>query len=354
VGGSSDTDRFLKTQTDVLKSRGLAQRVAQKLKLASNPRFFEAEEAKMPAPGTAESLVRDKVTALLLKSLTVKLPRDSRIVPITFESTDPAMSADIANAYASEFIQANLKRKFDSSSYARDFVSGQLSEAKQRLEESEVALNAYARSAGLIRMRDPSAKDSSQSSGSVTTSSLMQINQAANDAKAKRIVAEGRWKAINSGSLLAASEVVSNTTISNLMNQRAAVEAAYEEERARHMDDYPTVRSKKQQLAALDRQIQEAGNIRNAVRADYNAALDAEKALDGQVDTLKGATLSEQDRNVQFGLLSREVDTNREVYDCCSASRNSTLRPASAFRTSRSSIPPKCRSSPPRPILRAT
>jgi uncharacterized protein involved in exopolysaccharide biosynthesis len=209
VGGSSDTDRFLKTQTDVLKSRGLAQRVAQKLKLASNPRFFEAEEAKMPAPGTAESLVRDKVTALLLKSLTVKLPRDSRIVPITFESTDPAMSADIANAYASEFIQANLKRKFDSSSYARDFVSGQLSEAKQRLEESEVALNAYARSAGLIRMRDPSAKDSSQSSGSVTTSSLMQINQAANDAKAKRIVAEGRWKAINSGSLLAASEVVS-------------------------------------------------------------------------------------------------------------------------------------------------
>jgi succinoglycan biosynthesis transport protein ExoP len=313
---ASDTDRFLKTQTDVLRSRGLAQRVALKLKLNGSARFFAAQAAKPPAAGTPENLVRDKVTAMLQRGLTVTLPRDSRIVSISYESTDPALSADIANAYASEFIQANLKRKFDSSAYARDFVSGQLNEAKQRLEESERALNTYARSAGLIRMRDPSAKEASAGSNSVTTSSLMQLNQAANEAKAKRITAEGRWKAINSAQPLAANEVVSNATIAALLGQKAQIEAAYEEERSRHMDDYPTVKSKKQQLVSVERQIQsEVNNIRSAVRGEYTAAADAERQLMAQVEQLKGEMLSEQDRNVQFGLLSREVDTNREVYD---------------------------------------
>jgi succinoglycan biosynthesis transport protein ExoP len=313
---ASDTDRFLKTQTDVLKSRGLAQRVAQKLKLAANPRFFTAQEAKLPVAGTSETLVRDRVTTLLLDNLVVNLPRDSRIVRISFESTDPAMAADIANAYATEFIQSNLKRKFDSSSYARDFVSGQLADAKKRLEDSERAINTYARSAGLIRMTDPAAKESSQGSASVTTSSLLQLNTAANEAKSKRITAEGRWRAINGAPLLSSSEVVSNATITALLGQQAQIESAYDEERARHMDDYPTVRSKKQQLASIQRQIQvEANNIRNAVRADYQAAVDAEKQLSAQVESLKGATLSEQDRNVQYGLLNREADTNRQVYD---------------------------------------
>jgi capsular exopolysaccharide synthesis family protein len=317
VGGASDTERFLKTQTDVLHSRGLAQRVSQKLKLDVNPRFFASEETRAPAAGTPDNVVRDKVITLLSKNLVVNLPRDSRIVTITFESTDPAISADIANTYASEFIQSNLKRKFDSSSYARDFVSSQLGDAKIRLEESERALNNYARSAGLIRMRDPSAsKEGTQGSSSVTTASLLQLNQAANEAKSKRITAEGRWKAINSGSLLSSTEVVGNATISALMGQRATIEAAYDEERARHMDDYPTVRSKQQQLASINRQIQmEANNIRNAVKAEYAAAVDTEHQLLAQVEALKGDTLSEQDRNVQFGLLSREVDTNREVYD---------------------------------------
>lgn len=317
VGSASDTDRFLKTQTDVLHSRGLAQRVSQKLKLDANPRFFASEETSAPAPGTADNVVHDKVITLLLKNLVVNLPRDSRIVTITFESTDPAMSADIANTYASEFIQSNLKRKFDSSSYARDFVSSQLADAKVRLEESERALNNYARSAGLIQMRDPATpKEGGQGGSSVTTASLMQLNQAANEAKSKRITAEGRWKAINSGSLLSSTEVVGNATISALMGQRATIEALYDEERSRHMDDYPTVRSKQQQLASINRQIQlEANNIRNAVKAEYAAAVDTEHQLLAQVETLKGDTLSEQDRNVEFGLLSREVDTNREVYN---------------------------------------
>ncbi len=318
LGATWDTDRFLKTQTEVISSRGLAVRVAQRLNLAGNPSFFAAQEAKAPEPGTPLAEAQRQAGALLRANLNVVLPRDSRIVSIEFTSTDPAMSAKIANAYVDEFIQSNLQRKFDSSSYARNFLGEQLQLAKQKVEESERALNAYARSNGLIIPRSNSNTPNSDnaSGGSVTTSSLLQVNAAANDATTRRIAAEGRWRAISSVPLLSSNEVLTNSTIASLLTQKAQIEASLKEEQSRHMDDYPAVLAKRSQLKALNEQIQiTANNIKNSVRSDYEAAREAEASLTSQVATLKSDTLAEQDRTVQYGLLSRDADTNRQVYE---------------------------------------
>ncbi len=315
-----DTDRFLKTQVDIIKSRGLAVRVAQKLKLFTDPHFFEAEGSVPPTGNMSALEIRNKVETLLAKNLTVELPHDSRIVTISFVSADPQFSANIANAYATEFIQANLQRRFDSSAYARDFISNQLAEVKQRLEESDVALNAYSRSAGLIRADTNSSsngqENSRQGTVSLTTSSLFQLNQAANEAMTRRIVAEGHWNEINHGPLLASQEVVANQTMMQLLTQKSTVEGELEQERARHFDGYPTVKAKQRQLAAINKQVQNAAtNIRNSVRAEYQAAVRSERDLMTQVAHVKNETLSEQDRDVKYNLLAREVDSNRAVYD---------------------------------------
>lgn len=314
-----DVDRFLKTQTDVIKSRGLALRVAQKLKLQSNPDFYTAMELEPPEANVPADRVRNMVLSMLKGNLTVSLPRDSRIISLSFESADPNLSAQIANAFASEFIQSNLQRKFDSSSYARDFVSNQLAEAKARVETAERNLNDYARDTGLIRTGDAVRRDGSASGdtgGSITSASLIQINEAANRAKADLVVAEGRWRAISSGSLLASREVLGNPTVNNLMTERARTEAALQEDLARHLDDYPSVRQKRAELAKIDTELQAvAASVRSSVRGEYLAAQAAERALTEQLALLKGETLREQDTNVQYGLLKRDADTNRTLYD---------------------------------------
>ena len=313
-------ERFLKTQIDVLKSRGLALRVAQKLKLFRNPRFAAAmggeESIVLPA-----AIDRDITIGRLRGNLNVDLPFDSRIVTIGFTSGDPALSAQIANAFASEFIQSNLQRKYDSSAYARQFVSNQLAETKQRVEDSERALNAYARSAGLIRTLDGGSEGDKGSSsagggGSVTTASLLQLNSAANDARQARIAAEVRWQAFNSVPLASTKDVLSNSNYQILLTQRAVLETKLQEVRAEHLEDYPGVRELKAQLAEVNRQLQTvANNVRNSVRSDLASAIAAERELAAQVGSLKGDTLSEQDRSVQYNLLAREADTNRELYD---------------------------------------
>ena len=313
-----DTDRFLKTQIDVVKSRGLAVRVAQKLKLFGDERFYRAMQ--VPPPTASEPVVRDLTVGLLRGNLMVDLPYDSRIATIAFTSSDPQFSALIANTFASEFIQSNLQRRYDSSAYARQFVSDQLGEAKGRLEASERAVNAYARQAGLIRTRDAITIGESGAgnggAGSVTTASLLQLNAAANDAQATRIAQEGRWRAVAASAPLAAKDVLANPAVQTLISQRGTLQAKLQEERTRHLDDFPAVVELKAQLAEIERQLAGvAASVRAGVRADYLAAVEAERALQSQVAALKGDTLAEQDRSVRYNLLAREADTNRSLYD---------------------------------------
>lgn len=314
-----DVDRNLKTQVDILKSRALAQRVVQKLKLGSDLQFFQSQGVTPPERDRPIAAVDALAIDLLQQNLAVDLPRDSRIVTVSWESADARMSALIASTYAAEFIQANLQRKFESSAYARNFIAEQLGETKKRLEDSERALNTYARANGLIRFRETTTGTGGQNAGgtgSVTTNSLVQINQAANEATARRIAAEARMRAFTGRSLMSMPEVINNTTVATLVQQRASAQAELQQERARHLEGYPTVVAKSAQVAALDRQIAEAAaGVKQSIVADYQAAKASEDDLTGQVNRLKANTLTEQDQTVQYSLLSREADTNRQLYD---------------------------------------
>ncbi|NBC37655.1 polysaccharide biosynthesis tyrosine autokinase [Novosphingobium sp. FSY-8] len=318
-GGGAETERFLKTQVDVLKSRSLALRVVQKLNLAGNPKFYLAEEVSQPPVGMTLEKIKLRAANQLMKHLDIVLPRDSRVVKVTYESADKALATAIANAYATEFIEYNLQRKVDSSAYAREFLSKQLEISRQRLEQSERALNEYARQNGLIITRpavSDNAKNSSGAGTSVTTSSLIQQNTAMNEATAKRVAVESRWGALQGPNLMSAPEVLTNASITGLMTQKAEVEAALGVERAHHLEDYPTVVAKRAQLNSLNAQIQRVARaIRDSVHGEYMAAKQAEAELQQQVRTLKAETLNEQELAVQYGLLTHESDTNRQVYD---------------------------------------
>lgn len=319
---SQDADRFLRTQTDVLRSRSLAIGVAQSLKLFGSQRFYDAMGSAPALAGQGaitERANREKTLELLLGRLDINLPGNSRVAAITFESADAQLSADIANAYAKNFIVNNLQRKYNSSSYARDFLASQLVEAKAKLEQSEQQLNRYARAAGLIAARNLPSRaggETTTTTQSVTNASLVQLNEASNLATANRIAAEQKWRSASGVSVMTIPEVLANPAVQALLEQRAVKTLALREERARHRDEYPAVRELQAQVTEIESQVAAlAGNIRDSIRGQYQAAERQEQALVGQVSGLKEATLGEQDRSVQFNILSREVDTNRTLYD---------------------------------------
>lgn len=317
---SFDIDRFLNSQLEILRSRTLAERVVRRLNLGSDARFFTSMDLPGIDPKLSEPQRRERAINLLRAAMGVDLPRDTRIAHVSVTTTDPAYSARIANAFAEEFIQANLQRRFDSSAYARTFVAQQMDDARVRLENSERDLNNYARQAGLIRSRQPSTgpDGASADSGpqSVTAASLGQINEAANRARAAVTEAESRWQAESAVPLMQSQAVLSNAAIQTLTSQKALIETQLQSQKARYLPDHPAVRQLEAQVEAINAQIRAvAQGVRNGIRNNVVAARQAETRLREQVAQLQNATMSEQDRSVRYNTLAREADTNRQLYE---------------------------------------
>jgi uncharacterized protein involved in exopolysaccharide biosynthesis len=310
---TQDTELFLNTQMQVLGSRTLAERVVERLDLSSNQHFLEA----MGVPDLVERAERERHAAVLRmvrEHFRAELPARSRVAELNFTSTDPKMSAAVVNAFATEFIQADLQRKFDSSAYARSFVAEQLDEARSRLASSERDLAGYAR-AGVIRTRDPSNPDAAVAS-SMAAASLMQLSEATSAARASRVEAEARWNAESAQPLFSSPGALSSPTVQALMIRQAELESGVEAAKRRYLEAHPMVERLRAELQSVQGSLAQAANeARTSVRAEYEAAIAAEEQLQSRAAALQGATLAEQDRAARYHTLAREADANLSLYD---------------------------------------
>ncbi len=314
ISNSQETDRLLQTQIDILRSRALAQRVADDLNLTEGDSFFEAQGMNPRVSNRSA-----QVNQALRENLVVSLPRTTRVVPVSFDSSDPTLAAQIANRYVQNLIAGNLQRHFDTSKYSKEFLQNQLQVTKARLEQSERALLDYARSVGLV---DPSAGGgdpnsmSNNAPRSLTSANLIDLNQSLAQARAARIQAEGRWSAAQATPTMSLPEVLGNPAIQQMTQRRAELQSNYEQELQRRMPDHPSVKQAAAAIRELDRQINAlASGIRSSIRNQYDITRRQEAQLSGTVGQLKGATLAEQQLGIRYNILKREVETNRELYN---------------------------------------
>lgn len=317
-------EEFFQTQYGLLKSRSLAERVVDSLGLARNDEFLKAMGegdgfsllSGPSRPRTVETR-RRIATNLLIENLEVNPVRGSRLVRVSFSSPDAKLSEKVVNAIAANFITSNLDRRFESTAYARDFVQRRLEQAKQRLEESEKQLTAYAENQQIINIAEPSrTAEGTGATQSLTTASLVALNSSLASASSERIRAEQRWRQAQSTPGLGLSDVLVSPTIQALSKSRSELAARYQEQLSVYKPEFPAMRQLQAQIGELDRQIDgEAGNVRQALKNQYLVALNQEQALQQKVAGLKTSVLDLQNRSIQYNILQREVDTNRTLYD---------------------------------------
>lgn len=328
-----DADRFLQTQVDVIRSRALAAKVVDDGKFWTEPAFFDAVGTPMPTEAdldyryqgkdALQRLRRDTAIDAVVRNLSVSLPDASRLVAISFSGSDPNYAAKLANLFAESYVSANLARKFDSSSYAREYLAQQLDQARIRLETSERDLNQYSRAAGLVRVQGQGQNADKEATLSVTNDTLVQVNGAASQATAERIAAEDRWNSVRNSPVMTVPQVLENPAIQALIRQRSEVESQLAQESSRHLAGHPTAAALQAQVDRLSAQIMAVGNaIKSSVRIEFQAAQAKEATLQRQVVDLRILALGEQDRGVQYNILKRVAETNRSLYDTLLARYN--------------------------------
>lgn len=318
----ADSDRFLQTQLDVIRSRALAQSVAEELQLFNNPQFLaqmnvnpdSIESSTLPL----EEAQRELVLETLEDNMNVSLPIDSRITTISFDSPSGSLSARVANSFAENYIRNNLQRRFDNSSYAREFLQEQLQEAAIQLAESERAALEYARRTRVIDASNAAGSLDSVTTNprSLVTATLVQLNNDYASALSRRIAAQQAWESARLLDPLSLPQALDNPAIQRLLEERAKVQSEYEQELQRRKEEFPSVKQAKARLDELDRQIDTiASNIQATLKSSYEVALEQERALEQQISTLKTETLDEQERGVQLGILQRQIANDRQLYD---------------------------------------
>jgi capsular exopolysaccharide synthesis family protein len=325
---TGDADQFLQTQYGILKSRSLAERVVNKLNLASNNEFLMDSgpllgslhmRARFDDPTQKSFERRHRIAVNIVRDhLKITPIRASRLVKVSYDSPDPRLAAAIANATTQGFIAANLERKFDASNYARTFLEEHLRDLKQKLEDSERQLVAYATSQGIVNVTEaPQGADGKTGEGqSLTASSLATLNESLSQAEGARILAEQRWRAANSTSVMALPDVLQNPSVQALQARKAQLESDYQDKLKIYKPDFPAMIQTKAQIDETDRQIQaQVANIKESLHEQYEVALRQEQSLKGQVGGLKSSVLDLRNRSIQYNILQREVDTNRSLYD---------------------------------------
>ncbi|MBU2167307.1 MAG: polysaccharide biosynthesis tyrosine autokinase [Alphaproteobacteria bacterium] len=311
---------FFQTQYGLIRSRSLAERVIDSLGLASSDVFieqmggeFEARDGETAAQQMARR--REMVIDLIADGLDVSSQRDSRLVEITFSSPSAAVSARMANAIAENYIQSNLDRKFDASLYVREFLEERIAETKAKLEATERQLVQYADDQQIIRLED-STNAGTGAQRSLAANSLSTINEALSQARVDRISAEERWRQARGASLMSIPEVIASPAIQAMVAQRVAVEAEYQQKSSVLQADYPEMVELQNRIDELDNQIRSlAVSIRDGIRAQYEIALNQERALQSRVNGLSTDVLDLSDRSVEYNILLRELDTSRQLYD---------------------------------------
>jgi polysaccharide biosynthesis transport protein len=309
---------FYQTQYELLKSRVLAERVVSSLKLAEEPQLFEPPPSIMgtirgfilasadDAQARSDSGRQDWALDAVMSGLSVEPVRSSTIVRISFDSASPVLAQQVANAVAENFITSNLERSFEASENARQFLEERLLELRLRLEESERELVSYAEEKDILL---------TGSDESLSTVNLTGANSALAAAAKRRLDRELQWRQAEAMGGAGLPQGLANDAIAKLRARRSQLVLEYEE-KLKTRPGFPGMVQLRTRIEEIDLQISdEVNRIRESLRLQYEASLQEEQLLRQQLTGLKSEVMDYQNRNIQYTILQREVDTNRSLYE---------------------------------------
>src|SRR5262249_48659549 len=134
-----DETRYLRTQYQVLKGRALAGRVIKDNGLRAEPLLG----GRPTGPDTDWSRLDPALVDGYLGAVDVEAVPGTRLIKVTFASTDPAFAARMANAHVDAFLRQGLRQRTALNQAGLDFLRARLGELKERLRTSEAALNEF-------------------------------------------------------------------------------------------------------------------------------------------------------------------------------------------------------------------
>ena len=304
---------FIETQTKLLKSPPVLQRTAEILGpqvpaavagghgvMGRLQKLFGTAKPATPADGEA-------VVFSMLDGAKVKIDGTSDLFTLTLTGPDPKLTADAANTLTEQFIEHAQETRLNSATGTNKFLATELADARKKLQDSEDALQAYARQTGIVIPSD--------SQESVAADKLRQIQNDLQKAESD----EADTKAQVETSARSPEEALPQV----LDDQGMRDNRARLSDLRRQLSDLSVTLTpanyKIQQLQSQITQVEadlakERSNVVKRLNVQNNEVNRRKQILNQQYNAQLGVVSDQSVKEVRYNILKKEVDANRDLY----------------------------------------
>ena len=326
-------DSYLNTQYEVLKSRGVMEKVIRQLDLLTNaeynaslrPRPWYADliawrswfGINKPVDFVDEAELAERTLNgtinVLLANVTVEPVRKTQIVKIHVTSENPTRAAQIANALAGAYIGSYLEAKLSLTTSATSWMQDRVQELSGKLTKAEEALQAYRERENLVEMEGVLTLSTSELAA-LTDSLVRERRTLTVTGNIYRQIQVGRANGQNNFEALPA--VLAHPLIQDLKQQEAQVERNVQDLSRRYGNKHPKMISARSELDSIQGNIAlQVKQILGGIENEYKAAKANEASLSKAVDKARKQVQEINRKQFRLQSLEREVSTNKDLYD---------------------------------------
>ena len=323
----STRDYYL-TQFEIIRSREFAERLVRIMALAKHPEFAANPPSKpwysklLPdsgstAPVTTETspAAEDGVIDSVMARTSLQPVRNTQLVRVSFDSTDPELAARVPNTLATIYIVADLEARSEATRRSTHFLVKQSEELKAKLVESERALQQYRERERIIDVKGVSLAGASRQHEDLTSSLT--------EARRKRIDLEAAYEQVNAARQGKAADsfdslpvVLRHPLVQRAKDAESDAERRFSDASKRYGPDHPRMIAAQAELKVAQENLKrQANTVAQGLAKDYELARTNEATIERALGRSKGEIQANNRKEFELQSLERDVSANRQIFE---------------------------------------
>jgi polysaccharide biosynthesis transport protein len=226
---------------------------------------------------------------------------------VTVDSTNPKTAAEFANHLAQDYIEENVQSRWEMTQKTGDFLTKQIDDMRAQLERSEDLMQTYARQNGLVFTDETT---------NVTEVRLKDLQDELSKAQADRVAKQSRWEMATTAAPETLPDVLNDPTLRQYQEKLADLQREKVELEETFTPDHPQVKRLVAQSEAVEQSmLVQQSDILKQIKNEYDSAMRREILLQTDYRNQTGIVSDQSQKSIQYNILKREVDTNRQLYE---------------------------------------
>jgi len=291
------------TQVNVINSSDLLRQTIETLHLQEN----SEGELTLPSDNTQSTTAKEyDLIKKFQENLKVGQQGTSRIIDISFTSSDPEVAAIIANAHAKQYMYSLTQQKKQQAESLDKWLSEKIIQLKRETLEKSKAVQQFRVESGMVLGRN---------SQELVYQQITDIASQLSPIEAKELDLKARMETL-SAPASQITEVVESDLIQKLKSSLSETSQKLQSLRSDYGPNHPEVISLHKQVAQITSDIQrETANIKKSIFNELNTVTMQKKLLNEKLSLLQKQADSFEEKQITMQSLQIEESASRKSLD---------------------------------------